>query len=99
MKFIKNLFGTANERALRKLQPLKDSVNSLATQMEKLSDEELRGMSNIFKERLEQGASLEDIQIEAFAVAREAAWRVLGMKPYDVQVVGALLCIKVTSRR
>jgi preprotein translocase subunit SecA len=88
MKFIKNLFGTANERALRKLQPLKDAVNGLASSMEKLSDEELKGMSNIFKERLEQGASLEDIQIEAFAVAREASWRVLGMKPYDVQVVG-----------
>ena len=88
MKFIKNLFGTANERALKKLKPLKDAVNGLATQMEKLSDDELKGMSNIFKERLEQGASLEDIQIEAFAVAREAAWRVLGMKPYDVQVVG-----------
>ncbi|MAD61012.1 MAG: preprotein translocase subunit SecA [Myxococcales bacterium] len=88
MKFIKNLFGTANERALKKLKPLKDAVNGFATQMEKLSDNELKGMSNIFKERLEQGASLEDIQIEAFAVAREAAWRVLGMKPYDVQVVG-----------
>lgn len=88
MKFIKNLFGTANERALRKLKPLKDAVNGLGTQMEKLSDDDLKGMSNIFKERLEQGASLEDIQIEAFAVAREAAWRVLGMKPYDVQVIG-----------
>ena len=88
MKFIKNLFGTANERALKKLKPLKDAVNGLATQMEKLSDDDLKGMSNIFKERLEQGASLEDIQIEAFAVAREAAWRVLGMRPYDVQVIG-----------
>ena len=85
---LKSLFGTANERALRKLQPLKDAVNGLASRMEKLSDDELRAMTGIFKERLDQGATLESIQIEAFAVAREASWRVLGMRPYDVQVIG-----------
>ena len=88
MKFVKSLFGTANDRALKKLQPLKNSVNALSSQMEKLSDDDLRGMTNRFKERLDQGASLDDIQIEAFAVAREAAWRVLGMRPYDVQIIG-----------
>ncbi len=88
MKFIKGLFGTANDRALKKLQPLKNSVNALSSQMEKLSDDELKGMTHRFKERLDQGAGLDDIQIEAFAVAREAAWRVLGMRPYDVQIIG-----------
>jgi preprotein translocase subunit SecA len=88
MKILKKLFGTANDRALRKLAPLKDAVNAQAERIAKLSDPELRAMTQTFKERLEQGASLEDIQIEAFAVSREAAWRVLGMRPYDVQVIG-----------
>ena len=88
MKILNKLFGTANDRALRKLHPLKDAVNAQADRIAKLSDDELRGMTQTFKERLEQGASLDDIQIEAFAVAREASWRVLGMRPYDVQVIG-----------
>ena len=88
MNILKKLFGTANERAIRKLQPLQASVSALEGRMQGLSDIELKGMSQTFKERLEQGASLDDIQIEAFAVAREAAWRVLGMRPYDVQVIG-----------
>ena len=88
MRFLKSMFGTANERALKKLQPLKDAVSALGPRMEALSDEQLRAMTGTFKERLEQGASLADIEIEAFAVAREAAWRVLGMRPYDVQVIG-----------
>ena len=84
MKFIKSLFGTANDRALKKLQPLKNAVNALSSQMEKMSDEELRGMTGRFRERLDQGAGLDDIQIEAFAVAREAAWRVLGMRKHPL---------------
>ena len=87
MKILKKMFGTANERALRKLSPLQQSVSALEGRMKKLSDAELKGMTQTFKERLDQGAGLDDIQIEAFAVAREAAWRVLGMRPYDVQVV------------
>jgi preprotein translocase subunit SecA len=88
LNILKKLFGTANERAIRKLQPLQASVSALEDRMQGLSDIELKGMSQTFKERLEQGALLDDIQIEAFAVAREAAWRVLGMRPYDVQVIG-----------
>jgi len=88
LKILKKLFGTANERALRKLQPLQESVSALENRIKGLNDIELKGMSQTFKEQLEQGASLDDIQIEAFAVAREAAWRVLGMRPYDVQVIG-----------
>ena len=88
MKFLKKLLPSANDRAIKRLRPLVEQVNALEPSIKKLSDSELKGKTLEFRERLESGETLDDIQIEAFAVAREAAWRVLGMRPYDVQVLG-----------
>lgn len=75
-------------RKAKSLQRVVDEVNLLADQMEARSDEELRGFTEGFRTRLADGATLEEIQVEVFAVAREAAWRVLKERPYDVQVFG-----------
>ncbi len=88
LKLIQKLVGTSNDRALKKLQPSLHKVNSLEGSVKALSDDALRGKTAEFRQKLANGASLEDIRFEAFAVAREAAWRVLGMRPYDVQIIG-----------
>jgi preprotein translocase subunit SecA len=75
-------------RKAKALQRIVDEVNLLAADMEALSDEELRSRTDTFRQRLADGATLDDLQVEAFAVAREAAWRVLKERPYDVQVFG-----------
>ncbi len=76
-------------RMVKRLKGVADYVNTLSDDTEKLSDAELRGKTDEFKDRLANGASLDDIMPEAFAVAREAAWRVLSQRPFDVQVMGA----------
>jgi preprotein translocase subunit SecA len=88
MKLFKKLFKSSNDRAIARIQPLVQAVNQYSPSIAKLTDDELKGKTNIFRQKLDNGASLEDLKIEAFAVAREAAWRVLGMRPYDVQVLG-----------
>jgi len=75
-------------RKAKALQRIVDEVNLLAADMEALSDEELRSRTDTFRQRLADGATLDEIQVEVFAVAREAAWRVLKERPYDVQVFG-----------
>lgn len=85
---IKKIFGSKNEREVRRLQPLVEHINSLEPQMQSLSDAELQRKSASFKEMLDNGASLDDILPEAFAAVREAAVRVLGMRHFDVQLVG-----------
>ncbi|MFP4312405.1 MAG: preprotein translocase subunit SecA, partial [Nitriliruptoraceae bacterium] len=75
-------------RKARALHRIVEEVNLLAEDMQALSDEELRGRTEHFRARLADGASLDELQVEAFAVAREAAWRVLRERPYDVQVFG-----------
>jgi preprotein translocase subunit SecA len=72
----------------KQLQKVVDAVNALSDDVARLSDEELRERTDEFKARLADGATLDDLQVEAFAVAREAAWRVLRERPYDVQVFG-----------
>jgi preprotein translocase subunit SecA len=76
-------------RSARRMQKVVEAVNELRPSMEALSDDELRGMTPAFRERLDNGAEVDDLQVEAFAAVREAAWRVLGQRPYDVQVFGA----------
>ena len=88
LKWIQKIVGTSNDRALKKLQPSLHKVNSLEASIKALTDDQLRGKTGEFRQRLANGASIEDIRFEAFAVAREASWRVLGMRPYDVQVIG-----------
>ncbi|MBQ3032850.1 MAG: preprotein translocase subunit SecA, partial [Deferribacterales bacterium] len=88
---IEKVIGTYSDRALKKIYPIRDSVLALENEMASKSDAELRAMTDIFKERLAKGETTDDILPEAFAVCREAAWRVLGMKHFPVQIVGGIV--------
>jgi len=88
---INKIFGTQNERDLKKLQPYVAAVNAFESQISSLSDDALRGKTAEFKEKLSQGASLEDILAEAFAVVREAARRKVAMRHFDVQLIGGVV--------
>ena len=87
---VKKVIGTKNDRELKRLWPLVDEINSLEEEVQKLSDAELRARTASFKERLDQGATLDDILCEVFATGREASKRVLGMRPFDVQLLGGI---------
>ena len=91
MGFLDKIFGTYSERELKKIYPIAKSVMALEDEYSALSDDELRGKTDIFKSRLAAGETLDDILPEAFAAVREAAWRVLGMKPFYVQVIGGIV--------
>ncbi|MCO5112936.1 MAG: preprotein translocase subunit SecA [Bdellovibrionaceae bacterium] len=84
------IFGTSHDREMKRLQPFVQKINALEPQMEKLTDSELQNQTQIFKDRLAKGETLDDILIEAFATLREAAKRVLGMRHYDVQLIGGM---------
>lgn len=86
----KKLFGSENDRKLKKLRPIVDRINALEPQMEALSDEALKNQTELFKKRLEQGETLDDLLEEAFATVREAAKRTLGQRHYDVQLIGGI---------
>ncbi len=91
MKIIDKVFGTHSERELKRIYPLADKVESLAPAMAALSDEELRGKTKEYKERLNNGETLDDLLPEAYATVREAAKRVLKMEHYRVQVIGGII--------
>ena len=91
MNIIQKIFGTHSQNELKRVYPIADAVMALDEDMQKLSDEELKAMTKEFKERLENGETLDDILPEAYAVVREAASRVLGMKHYRVQIVGGII--------
>ena len=91
MSFITKMFGTHSERELKLIYPMVDKIEALRPAMQKLSDEELRGKTKEFKERLAEGETLDDLVIEAYAVVREAARRVLGMEHYRVQLIGGII--------
>ena len=91
MGLITKIFGTRSQRELKKIQPLVDKILALEEPYSKISEEELRGKTALFKERLSQGETLDDLLPEAFAAIREASWRVLGMKPYPVQLIGGII--------
>ncbi len=91
MSIITKIFGTSSERAVKKLLPVIDSIEALDEKFSAMSEKELKGMTNILKERLANGETLDDILPEAFATVREAAWRVLGMKHFRVQLIGGLV--------
>lgn len=90
-RVIEKIIGTYSDRELKKIYPVADMVMALEGDMERLTDAELKGMTPKFKERLKNGETLDDILPEAFAVCREAAWRVLGMKHFRVQVIGGIV--------
>jgi preprotein translocase subunit SecA len=93
-KIAKKLFGTENERDLKKYQKFVDEINSKKEFFNKLSDDELKAYTPKLQKMLKDGSSLNDIMCDAFAVAREASTRVLGMTPFDVQVMGAIVLHK-----
>ena len=90
-KILTAIFGSQHERDVKKMQPTVDAVNALEPEIQALSDDELRAKTDEFRGRLEQGETLDDLLPEAFAVAREAGRRALGMRAYDVQVIGGLV--------
>ena len=85
------LFGTRNQRAIRGYSKTVSKINSLEGELEKLSDDDLRSKTDYFKSKLSQGASLDDLLIEAFAVVREASRRTLGLRHFDVQCIGGMV--------
>ena len=91
MNIIQKIFGTHSQNELKRVYPIADAVMALDEDMQKLSDEELKVKTKEFKERLEKGETLDDILPEAYAVVREAASRVLGIKHYRVQIVGGII--------
>jgi preprotein translocase subunit SecA len=88
---IKKVFGTSHEREIKRLRPRVERINALEPKWEKLSDAELRGKTAEFKQKLENGATLDDILEESFATVREASKRILGMRHYDVQLIGGMV--------
>lgn len=88
---LKKIFGTKNDREIKALTKEVEKINALESEYEKLSDEDLKNKTNIFKERLKNGETLDDILVEAFATVREASKRVLGLRHYDVQLIGGIV--------
>ncbi|MGB4223508.1 MAG: preprotein translocase subunit SecA, partial [Syntrophorhabdus sp.] len=88
---LKKIIGTKNERELKRIQPLVEKVNSLEDEYRSLSDEQLKAKTPFFRERLEQGEELDMLLPEAFAAAREAAQRTVGMRHFDVQLIGGVV--------
>jgi len=87
----RKLFGSSNDRRVRSFKSRVDAINALEPEMKALSDEALRAKTVEFREQLANGKTLDDILVPAFAVAREAAFRVLGLRPFDVQLIGGMI--------
>lgn len=91
MDILSKIFGNYSEKEVKRIMPTAEKIMALDDEMGKLSDEELKNKTLEFKERLAKGETLNDILVEAFAVVREAAWRVLGMKHYKEQLIGGVV--------
>ena len=91
MGFLNKIFKSYSEKEVKRVMPIVEKINSLEPEMEKLSDEELRAKTDYFKSELANGKTLNDILPEAFAVMREASKRVLGMRHFDVQLIGGII--------
>lgn len=91
MGIIEKIFGTHSENELKRIYPIVDRIEALEPEMKALSDEELRGKTREFKERLKEGETLDDLLPEAYAAVREAAFRSLGMRHYRVQLIGGII--------
>jgi preprotein translocase subunit SecA len=91
---LKKILGTSHEREVKKLRPMVAAINDLESEISELSDEDLKGMTAEFKQRLDNGATLDDILVPAFAVCREAGKRALKMRHYDVQLIGGMVLHK-----
>ena len=91
MAFLDKLFGSFSDKELKKIRPIADKVIALESEMAAKTDAELQAMTPALKGRLANGETLDDILPEAFAVCREASWRVLGMKHFPVQIIGGIV--------
>ena len=91
MSMIKKIFKSYSEREIKRIKPLVKKINELEESMKALSDSELSNMTVKLKEKLKDGKTLEDILPEAFATVREASRRVLGLRHYDVQLIGGII--------
>ena len=91
MGLLKKLFGDYSTKEIKRIRPTVDKVLSFDEEYSKLTDSELKAKTDEFKKRIEEGESLDSILPEAFAVCREASWRVLGMKHFPVQIMGGMV--------
>ena len=91
MGFLDKLLGNTSESKLKKMRPVVAKINALEPRYQAMTDEELRGQTQLFKDRLAKGETLDDILPEAFAVVREAAVRTVGMRHFDVQLLGGMV--------
>uniref|UniRef100_UPI003FEEFDB7 preprotein translocase subunit SecA n=1 Tax=Candidatus Limivicinus sp. TaxID=3030905 RepID=UPI003FEEFDB7 len=91
MGIFNKLFGSYSDRELKRIYPIADKIEALSDEYAAKSDEELRARTDEFKQRLAEGETLDDILPEAYATVREAAWRVLGMRPFRVQLIGGIV--------
>ena len=91
MRIIDKIFGTHSEREIRRIMPLVDAIDALRPKMGELSDQELQDKTKEFKKRLAEGAILDDLLVEAYAVAREATKRVIHTEHYRVQIMGGII--------
>ena len=90
MAILEKIFGSQNERYLKRIQLIVDKINNFESDIKKLSDDQLKSKTDYFRDRLSKNETLDDILPEAFAVVREAAWRTLGQRHFDVQMIGAI---------
>ena len=91
MSFLKKIFGTSSQREVKAIMPLVEKIEALEDEYKALTDQQLQAKTPEFQQRLKDGETLDDILPEAFAACREAAWRVLGMRPYRVQLIGGII--------
>ena len=91
MGILNKVFGSHSDREIKKIMPLVEKTESFESALAKLDEHQLKAKTVEFKERYQNGESLDDLLPEAFAVCREAAWRVLGMKHYQVQIIGGIV--------
>ncbi|MBU1168650.1 MAG: preprotein translocase subunit SecA, partial [Proteobacteria bacterium] len=91
LNVLKKIFGNKNDRILKKIQPLVDEINSFEAQIKNMSDDQLKQQTDLFKKRLKEGATIDDILPEAFATVRETSLRVLKMRHFDCQLIGGIV--------
>ncbi|MBP3521284.1 MAG: preprotein translocase subunit SecA, partial [Oscillospiraceae bacterium] len=91
MNILKKIFGTTSEKEVKRLEPIVQKIEALEEEYRHLTDAQLQAKTPEFKERLQNGETLDDILPEAFATCREAADRVLGLRPYRVQLIGGII--------
>lgn len=88
--FLTKIFGDGNQKQLNRIQKKVDQIEAMEAEIEKLSDTDLQNKTKVFKERIANGETLDDLLVEAYAVVREASKRVLGMRPFASQLIGAV---------